>query len=340
MELFEYQAKSLLQQAGLHVAPYYLIERGEDIGKKVARFSFDPAVLKVQSLERKEPPHTAQGISTIAAQVTSLFAIHVCDKILVMPVMEDLVCYTVKLCINAGRVFVELSSASLPHLMVEEVTEEKHLFSFQLNRMVAPCKTHASRVRACLISLIDAFFKLDGVSFEITLALAESGILQVTDATMFIDDDALYRQPEIAHFKNVVLPRENITFHRLDGTILCMANGAALGWAMIDALAERGKMASGLLDIGSEVTEEQVVSGLRWIQKNTATRTVLIHLFTGLYDGETIARAIEKELQLLKIRVVILIEGTNSGGAVRFLRKHASRCIVATTVKEAVASAL
>jgi succinyl-CoA synthetase beta subunit len=102
---------------------------------------------------------------------------------------------------------------------------------------------------------------------------------------LVIDDNALFRQPEIAAIRDVkaedastVAARNaGITYIRLNGTIGCVVSGAGLGMATMDALGRHECEASGLLDLGSDLRREKISAALRLLMPESDS--VLFNIF-------------------------------------------------------------
>jgi succinyl-CoA synthetase beta subunit len=92
-----------------------------------------------------------------------------------------------------------------------------------------------------------------------------------------------------------------------------------------------------VVDIGSEVTEERLVKGLGMLQKEKQ-KVVCVNLFTGLIDGEMIARAIKREIS--QIPMVVRLEGTNAAGGRLLLKGLEPMCIVTESLDEAARTAV
>jgi succinyl-CoA synthetase beta subunit len=153
---------------------------------------------------------------------------------------------------------------------------------------------------------------------------------------MCVDDDALYRQPEVLHMVDAsqVAPRDLLppfACQQMGGTIGCLSNGVGNALATADLVYRYQGMPGSVVTIGSDVVEEQLVAGLKMIQKNH--RVIFVNLFTGLIDGERVAKVIKKEG--LEIPMVVWLEGTNASGGRRELKDLFPRCMAAKTLEEA-----
>ncbi len=136
----------------------------------------------------------------------------------------------------------------------------------------------------------------DAVRAEINpLGLTRTGELVALGGRLVIDDNALFRQPELASLRDVQAEHETsvrarasgITYIRLNGRIGCVVSGAGLGMATLDLLARQHMSASSLLDLGSEMNRGKISEALRLIEPNSDA--LLFNLFADRAPCEQIA---------------------------------------------------
>ncbi len=135
-------------------------------------------------------------------------------------------------------------------------------------------------------NLYRCFVACDAVRAEINpLGLTRDGELIVLGGKLVIDDNALFRQPELtalhdvkAEHESAVQAREaGITFVRLSGTIACIVSGAGLGMATMDLLADYGAAASCFVDLGSNIQRDKLAAALRLI--NPQAQAIIFNIF-------------------------------------------------------------
>ena len=168
-----------------------------------------------------------------------------------------------------------------------------------------------------------AFIQLDATSIEINpLALTKSGELILLDAKITLDDNALFRQPELLVLKDLTEENEmeleastnDMNYIKLSGEIGCMVNGAGLAMATMDIIKQFGKEPANFLDLGGTANKERTIKGFRIIQSDQNVKSVLVNIFGGIIHCDMIASGIieaVKELSL-NLPIVVRFQGTNA----------------------------
>jgi succinyl-CoA synthetase beta subunit len=171
--------------------------------------------------------------------------------------------------------------------------------------------------------LYDAFMASDASLAEINpLVRTPDGTLLAIDAKMSLDDNALYRHPDLEALRD---PNEDnaterearevgLSYVKLDGTIGCMVNGAGLAMATMDAVKQHGGDPANFLDVGGGANEERVITAMRLILSDPKVIAVLINLFGGITRGDVVARGIVAGIKAVgtNLPIVIRLSGTNS----------------------------
>jgi succinyl-CoA synthetase beta subunit len=172
-------------------------------------------------------------------------------------------------------------------------------------------------------ALVAAFEGSDARLIEINpLVVTDAGALLAGDAKFDLDDNALFRQPELAELRDrgQEAARE-LEAHdagidnyvKLDGDIGCLVNGAGLAMATMDAIKLAGGEPANFLDIGTANRQETVVAALRIIGADPDVRAVLINIFGGLARTDIIAAGVveAKSEGALPQPTVVRLAGTN-----------------------------
>ena len=141
------------------------------------------------------------------------------------------------------------------------------------------------------------------------------------DAKLNLDDNALYRQPELAAMRDVSQedPRESearqheLNYVSLDGNIACMVNGAGLAMATMDIIKLHGGAPANFLDVGGGATTERVTAAFKLILSNPEVKAILVNIFGGIVHCDVIADGIINAVRGVGVRVpvVVRLEGTN-----------------------------
>lgn len=171
--------------------------------------------------------------------------------------------------------------------------------------------------------LYRCFIENDATLIEINpLILTKQGDLVAGDCKMTLDDDAAFRHPDW----NFEDKPANANFVSLDtkGTVATIANGAGLAMATVDAVQAAGLTPANFLDIGGGATTEQVVASFRQIMEFKHVNSIVINIFGGIVQCDTVAQAIiEAREQLPSLPTLyIRLSGNRSQEAAVLLANH------------------
>jgi len=199
--------------------------------------------------------------------------------------------------------------------------------------------------------LYEAFVACDASLAEINpLAVTESGELLALDGKMVLDDNALFRHPELESWRDVdeETPAERqarqagLSYVQLDGEIGCMVNGAGLAMATMDIIKHFGGAPANFLDIGGGARAERVATALRLILADARVRAVLFNIFGGITRCDEVARGIVAALEEVRpdVPMVARLVGTNEQEGREILRASGHHLITALTLEEAARKAV
>jgi len=154
------------------------------------------------------------------------------------------------------------------------------------------------------------------------LVITNRNQLLALDGKMTIDDNALFRHPDLAEMRDldVEAPSEiearkyGLTYIKLDGNIGCMVNGAGLAMTTMDVIKLFGGEPANFLDIGGGAGAEKVAAALRIILSDPNVKAVLFNVFGGITRGDEVARGILSALDEVKtdIPMVVRLAGTHA----------------------------
>lgn len=173
----------------------------------------------------------------------------------------------------------------------------------------------------------DLFFEYGANLVEINpLVLTKDGEVIAGDAKVDLDDNALYKHPELEKWQSdggpvdedqkaalaIGLGRSN--YAKLDGTIGVIANGAGLGMGTMDAIRNAGGKAANFLDIGGGAQADLVRKSYALVVGDPNVRALFINIFGGITRGDQVALGIVEALKgddLRKVPMVVRLTGTN-----------------------------
>jgi len=187
-----------------------------------------------------------------------------------------------------------------------------------------------------LRGLYQCYSQCDAELAEINpLVMTGGGDLLAVDGKVIIDDNALFRQPNLAaqHDTSDEPASERqareagITYIKLDGQIGCMVNGAGLAMTTMDMTKLYGG-ADGIgpanfLDIGGGASPEQVAAALRIILSDKNVKCVLFNIFGGITRCDEVAKGILTAYNEVKpdVPMVIRLQGTNAAVGNRIIKE-------------------
>jgi len=180
------------------------------------------------------------------------------------------------------------------------------------------------------------------------LIISKEKRLIALDGKMLIDDNALFRHPDLSEMRDtdedapseVEARRYGLTFIKLDGNIGCMVNGAGLAMASMDILKYFGGEPANFLDIGGGAGAEKVVAALRIILADPNVKAILLNIFGGITRCDEVARGILTAIAEVKPRIPMIVRlvGTNAEEGRRMLAN--ASLITAETLAEAAQKAV
>jgi succinyl-CoA synthetase beta subunit len=177
------------------------------------------------------------------------------------------------------------------------------------------------------------------------VAILQDGSLMALDAKVIIDDNAMFRHPELKKYEHVSeLERQaevsGFSLVELDGNIAIIGNGAGLVMSTLDMVSDAGGSAGAFLDFGGRATTETIYEALKVISKIKSVEAILVNLFGGIVRTSLVAQAILDAYnnKLMNVPVFARISGADSEKAREMLQ--GSKANLYNTVEEAIQSAV
>jgi succinyl-CoA synthetase beta subunit len=145
--------------------------------------------------------------------------------------------------------------------------------------------------------------------------------LMALDAKISLDDNALYRHPNIQQMRDlgeeapleIEASKHSLNYIKLDGSIACLVNGAGLAMATMDIIKLYGSAPANFLDVGGGATKERVTAAFKIILADRNVEAILVNIFGGIMRCDVIAEGVVAAAREVKIHVplVVRLEGTN-----------------------------
>ena len=197
-----------------------------------------------------------------------------------------------------------------------------------------------------ITALYEAFEATDSTIAEINpLVLTGSGDVAAVDAKINLDDNALYRHPELAEMRDIheEAPTEveasehGLSYIKLDGNVGCMVNGAGLAMATMDIIKLAGGEPANFLDVGGTANAETVEAGFRIILKDPNVEAILVNIFGGIVRCDRVAKGVIQAAQNIDLGVplIVRLQGTNAEEGKALLDESGLELRSAVLLKEA-----
>jgi succinyl-CoA synthetase beta subunit len=194
-----------------------------------------------------------------------------------------------------------------------------------------------------------AYEETDATLAEINpLVITQDNRLVAVDGKMVIDDNALFRHPNLSEMRDLDVEAESeiearkygLAFIKLDGNIGCMVNGAGLAMTTMDIIQLFGGEPANFLDIGGGAGSEKVAAAMRIILSDPQVKAVLYNIFGGITRCDEVARGILAAMAEVKpqIPMVVRLVGTNAEEGRRLLAD--ADMITADTLADAAQKAV
>jgi len=186
------------------------------------------------------------------------------------------------------------------------------------------------QVAAIVEKLYAAFVACDAMLCEINpLIVTPAGEVKALDSKFTIDDNALFRHPDIAGMRDLeAAPAEerkarekDVTYVKLDGEVGILGNGAGLVMSTLDVIAQVGGAPANFCDLGGGGDAEGVVDALEVITSDPDVKAILFNVFGGITRCDEVARGILTALGRMAITdpIVVRLDGTNAEEGRRLL---------------------
>ena len=251
---------------------------------------------------------------------------------------------------SAGGMEIEEVAARTPDLIHKiRIDPGVGLVAFQARRLADAVGLigRPAREAASLMQRVYAAFEaVDASLVEINpLAVTAVGHVLALDAKVTVDDNALFRHPELGELRDLAeeealeieASKHGLNYIRLDGTIGCMVNGAGLAMATMDIIKLAGGAPANFLDVGGGANTDQIRNAFRILLSDRKVRAVLINIFGGILRCDVLAQGVIAAVTELGVRVpvVIRMEGTNVDEGRQLLRDSGLNFTTADSMGEA-----
>ncbi|GGN15128.1 ADP-forming succinate--CoA ligase subunit beta [Halarchaeum nitratireducens] len=347
MRLHEYQAKDVFADAGVPTPPSALattvdeaVEHAEEIGYPVAvkaqvhvggRGKAGGIKLVENAEEAREAADAILGMDLKGYHVDKVLvegAVDFKNELYVGITMDRGEGKPVAMVSTQGGVNIEEVAAENPEAIAREHIDPAFgMHPYQARKAVYDAgvpKAVARDVASVLTTLYDLWENNDASDAEINpLMITEDDEVIAADAVLNVDDDALFRHPDLAEMEDEAAEdaleakanEYGFDYVRLDGNVGIIGNGAGLVMTTLDLVDYYGGKPANFLDIGGGAKAERVVNALDMVFSDDNVDAVVFNIFGGITRGDEVAKGINEALgQFDEIPkpVVVRLAGTNA----------------------------
>ena len=377
MRIHEYQAKEIFARYGVRV-PNAIVASSPLEARTATRDLGGQAVLKAQvhaggrglagGVKVTRSPDAAEetaramlGTSLVTAQtgadgspVNQLLVEELLDEIgreLYLAITVDSVqrCPVVLVSGKGGMDIEEVAASTPEEIHTEPIDPILGFMPFQSKRLAARLGLDAKQARE-LSQTIDALCRIfrdnDCTLVEINpLVTSAGGKLIALDAKINLEDDSLFRQPELVDLRDRSQEDElearavdlGISYVNLEGDVGCLVNGAGLAMATLDSATNAGASPANFLDVGGGASVEKVASAVGIILSDAKVTRVLVNIFGGILRCDIAAEGIVQAYRTKgsNLPLVVRMLGTNVDEGKVILRDSGLPVTFADTLAEA-----
>jgi succinyl-CoA synthetase beta subunit len=385
MNIHEYQAKELFGKHGLAVASGASVSSLEEIPDALAKLPDEGAIVVKAQIHaggrgkgtftdgfqggvkiagnKKEADELARKMlgNTLVTkqtgpegkQVNTVYFTEACDiekEYYLAILMDRATSRPVIIASTEGGVDIETVAEETPEKIITTLVDPLFgLQGYQAREIAFGLGLSGDQVKQMvtqLMGLYDLFWEKDCSMLEINpLITTKEGNIQLLDAKVNFDSNALYRQKDIVALRDLTEedPKEveaseyDLNYIALDGNIACMVNGAGLAMATMDIIKHFGGSPANFLDVGGGATEAQVTAAFKIIVSDPSVKGILVNIFGGIMQCDVIAKGIIEAAKNVEINVplVVRLEGTNVDAGKEILAKSGLAITPADSLSDA-----
>lgn len=223
-----------------------------------------------------------------------------------------------------GGVDIEEVAATKPYAIIKHpIDPHKGLRPFEARELIkkAGMEGNLNKLASVLVQLYNAYVGIDASTAEINpLVITPAGDVVAADAKIVLDDNALYRHPDLStlrevdaeHPLEVEASNYGFSYVKLDGWIGVIGNGAGLVMYTLDLVNRVGGKAANFLDIGGGAKADVVYNALKVVLKDPDVKGVFINIFGGITRADEVAKGVIRAMDegILTKPVAMRVAGT------------------------------
>jgi succinyl-CoA synthetase beta subunit len=358
MDLYEYQGKELFRRIGIPVGDGRLATTPGE-ARQAAEVLGGPVVVKAQVLTGGRGKaggvklaHTAHEAEEHAKNIIGLdIKGHVVKRLWIEQASDIAKEYYLSLTFDRGVKKPLFMFTTQGGIEIEQVAEEnpdalvrlhvdplEGFHPWQARRIVygggVTDPSEQKQIAKIIGQLYDAFVRFDAMLCEVNpLIITPDGVVKALDSKFTVDDNALYRHPEIAEMRDddaadpleALARAKHVTYVKLDGDVGVCGNGAGLTMSTVDVVTFAGGRPANFCDLGGGGDAQGVVDALSVITQDPQVKAIFFNIFGGITRCDEVARGILQALgeMGLELPMVVRLDGTNAEEGRRILAEAA-----------------
>ena len=358
LDLYEYQGKELFARYGIPVSEGRLATSPEE-ARAAAEELGGPVVVKAQVLTggrgKAGGIKLASSPEEAESHAKAILGLdirgHVVAKLWVERASDIAREYYLSLTFDRGAkkplfmftteggVDIEEVAATKPEGLVRlHVDPLEGFHPWQARRLVYEAgiedPAEQKQIASIVGKLYEAFVGCEAMLCEVNpLIVTPEGEVRALDSKFTVDENALFRHPDIAEMRDVAdldplerMAREKgVTYVKLDGEVGVLGNGAGLTMSTVDVVTFVGGRPANFCDLGGGGDAQGVVDALGVITSDEQVRAIFFNIFGGITRCDEVARGILQALGQMGIEdpIVVRLDGTNAEEGRRLLAEAA-----------------
>jgi succinyl-CoA synthetase beta subunit len=355
VDLYEYQGKELFKRVGIPVSEGRRADSPQE-ARAAAQELGGPVVVKAQVLTggrgKAGGVKLAEGPDDVEQKAKDILGLdirgHVVRRLWIERASDIAKEYYLSITLDRGAKKPLFMFTTQGGVEIEQVAEENPDALVRLHvdpsegfqpwvarRLVYGAgvtdPSEQKQIAAIVERLYRAFVEFDAVLCEVNpLIVTPDGTVKALDSKFTVDDNALFRHPDVAEMRDTAAAdpieafarEKGVTYVKLDGSVGIIGNGAGLAMSTVDVVAHVGGRPANFCDLGGGGSAEGVVDALEVITRDPQVKSIFFNIFGGITRGDEVARGILGALDRLDMSrypIVVRLDGTNAEEGRRLL---------------------
>ncbi len=352
MNLHEYQAKELLARYGIPVPPGKVAYTADE-AKAIASEYGDTVVIKAQvhtggrgkaggvklaktPEEAREKASQILGLNIkgfITKKVLVGKAVDIAKEYYAGLILDRVTQRVVLMLSKEGGIDIEEVAATRPEAIIKyPVNPATGLRAFEARELLkqAGMEGNLGKLASMLVQLYQAYVGIDASTAEINpLVITAQGEVVAADAKIVLDDNALYRHPDLSRLREaeaehpleVEASNYGFAYVKLEGSVGIIGNGAGLVMYTLDLVNRSGGKPANFLDIGGGAKADIVYNAIKVVCKDPDVKGIFINIFGGITRADEVAKGVIQAMEdgILTKPVAMRVAGTAEEEAKKLL---------------------